>query len=1124
MCMVLFPSGALRSGLSVVPAHRLYSIWALACLLTSAQGHGFMNIPRSRNAVAADEGRWWCSNNYCDNCPETEGKCPWPESCPQCLNRGGTVGLCGVVEGRDYLETKDMNGDPYQPQLQATYMQGGLLELEFLITAHHMGHVELHVCPNRDNPTQSCFDEHPLTFVEDLACAEPAPRDPNYPERGYLCPNNGDAEIPEGSYGDSRSGMGFRHHWRLPEGLHCEQCLLQWYYLTANSCNPPGYHDYPFPSSSWWKSALGDCSEIPGDGDGTPEQFWNCADIAITADGEPAPSSGPTSPPPPTSSPMASPPPAGFPFQSPYPPSAPRPSPGAVSCEGQPDGVHQNIADLTCKTFYNCATGAGGLVTCPEGLLFSAPAGACDWPANVQCNISSPPGSEASFAPTWSPPQPLPAPAPQPSGNSCAGLPDGTHLNTADATCTTFYICAGGVGGLVECSSGLVFNVAVGVCDWPSNVNCDFSSPTPRSIPPPSSSPESSSPPPSGTPGAMPPPRTPAPLRSNSSAEHVNVCYYTNWAQYRSGEYKYTVDSVREAAHMCTHINYAFGKVVAGTYELTHVEWNDESDPGPCHSQDGQMAASHGSHASPSWCSKESTKWIFSDMVASVESRSAFIRSAAEYLRKWGFDGLDLDWEYPAAEGRGGRLEDKNNFVHLLSEAMAYFEEEAARSGRDRLLLTMAAGIGPSTADTAYAVDRIYEHLDWINLMTYDTHGAWESRAEHHSATHAPAANVSSTSFLSCEWAVNYWLQRGCPADKLVLGMPFYGRSFTLESSSDAFYGAAVTGAGRPGPGTGEGGFLAFYEVAHAVEAYSGERLWDSKMQVPYAHWRDQWVGYDDQQSIRSKVRLLRGKELRGAMVWALDLDDFNAGYPLLRAVHEALHAPPQAELVVVRLVARLDNRTSSNGTAWLQRFLSEYTAQVAASAGVDSENVHVVNASADAITTEVSYTMSTVHKAEAFAEAGMNFSTSFTETYGFVRIIALEVLGGGAQWGSPPPLQPPPPPEEESGSSDSRPFEDPIVVGGITSVLVVVVVITLMIACYFKLNIKGSALPKTEAVELNKVPSIRRRYSRVDEDPESVRQAATPETSEEGTLRFQHVNPLTAGAAIEGSVHIAST
>eukprot|EP00854_Cymbomonas_tetramitiformis_P006493 gene6493-7785_t len=327
MCMVLFPSGALRSGLSVVPAHRLYSIWALACLLTSAQGHGFMNIPRSRNAVAADEGRWWCSNNYCDNCPETEGKCPWPESCPQCLNRGGTVGLCGVVEGRDYLETKDMNGDPYQPQLQATYMQGGLLELEFLITAHHMGHVELHVCPNRDNPTQSCFDEHPLTFVEDLACAEPAPRDPNYPERGYLCPNNGDAEIPEGSYGDSRSGMGFRHHWRLPEGLHCEQCLLQWYYLTANSCNPPGYHDYPFPSSSWWKSALGDCSEIPGDGDGTPEQFWNCADIAITADGEPAPSSG----------------------------------------------VHQNIADLTCKTFYNCATGAGGLVTCPEGLLFSAP-------------------------------------------------------------------------------------------------------------------------------------------------------------------------------------------------------------------------------------------------------------------------------------------------------------------------------------------------------------------------------------------------------------------------------------------------------------------------------------------------------------------------------------------------------------------------------------------------------------------------------------------------------------------------------------------------------------------------------------------------------------------------------
>lgn len=65
------------------------------------------------------------------------------------------------------------------------------------------------------------------------------------------------------------------------------------------------------------------------------------------------------------------------------------------------------------------------------------------------------------------------------------------------------------------------------------------------------------------------------------------------------------------------------------------------------------------------------------------------------------------------------------------------------------------------------------------------------------------------------------WLQKGTPANKLVLGMPTYGRSFTLASSSDTGVGAPATGPGAPGPFTREAGLLAFYEVGVPSAALS---------------------------------------------------------------------------------------------------------------------------------------------------------------------------------------------------------------------------------------------------------------------------------------------------------------
>ena len=139
------------------------------------------------------------------------------------------------------------------------------------VSSHHYGHFTYKACAissTQEIPTQACFDANPLTFVEDLLYG--APIDQSYPERAYIAPvshPNAQTETIAG-----QSGMRFSHKVRLPSDVSGNLVLIQWQYITANSCFSQGYNDYPFPDASWWNSAVGVCQTIPADGVGTPEQ------------------------------------------------------------------------------------------------------------------------------------------------------------------------------------------------------------------------------------------------------------------------------------------------------------------------------------------------------------------------------------------------------------------------------------------------------------------------------------------------------------------------------------------------------------------------------------------------------------------------------------------------------------------------------------------------------------------------------------------------------------------------------------------------------------------------------------------------------------------------------------
>ena len=244
----------------------------------------------------------------------------------------------------------------------------------------------------------------------------------------------------------------------------------------------------------------------------------------------------------------------------------------------------------------------------------------------------------------------------------------------------------------------------------------------------------------------------------------------------------------------------------------------------------------------------------FIDATAAPAARAKTVADLAALCGDYGYDGIDLDWEFPEASTMGTFV----SFIQDLSEAL-----HAIRAD-----LTVSAVVSPSVDRLKLLPDATLESLSWIGVETYDYAGGWSTTAGYV----APLYPTVGEDGGSVSGTLSYMVgTRGLTPSKIFIGLPFYGYELNGTKVGDVLVNPSTQ--------------LDYRDIVPMIGVDGWTQAWDSTAEVPYLTRAANpgFVTYEDAQSVQAKCAYAKSLGLGGAIVWHIGADTMPDGSnPLL--------------------------------------------------------------------------------------------------------------------------------------------------------------------------------------------------------------------------------------------------
>ena len=404
---------------------------------------------------------------------------------------------------------------------------------------------------------------------------------------------------------------------------------------------------------------------------------------------------------------------------------------------------------------------------------------------------------------------------------------------------------------------------------------------------------------------------------SNAASQKRLVVYYPQWGIYSPAHHNMVVGQI--PWEKVSVINHAFMEVDP-SYKIASIDLWADFDKQMDHSSTelkghfGEYKYYKSKHPEVKiiisiggWTRGQN----FHAMAATKANRTIFINSLIDFLKKYPFiDGFDLDWEYPGIDRRPdpndsndkgcpGGPEDKKNFTALLQEIRAAYNN----NNFSHKILSIAA---PAGADKAafQEPDKYHQYLDYINVMTYDFHGAWEKVTNHHAPLYknpddpSPTEPVDIKNTYNTDSAMKLYRDKyHIPANKLIAGTPFYSRGWKNVQENTGKNGLYAKADGAPvGPWdspTSPGGQYPWYEIQQNMENKNGyTKFRDEKTRTPYLYNKITkiMITYEDEISLKERCDYVNNNNFGGIIVWEITGDN-NNGFPMTSIIYNKIIA-----------------------------------------------------------------------------------------------------------------------------------------------------------------------------------------------------------------------------------------